>query len=130
MVIPQDIQEIIGKQNLYYLATASKDGKPNLICLTFIKVYDDYQLLIADNKFEKTRKNLEENPQIAIVVYDEASRASYQLKGTASLHTEGDCFEDTISWVNERIPDGHIKPKAGVVLNVEEIYCGTERVVQ
>ncbi|MBN2457905.1 pyridoxamine 5'-phosphate oxidase family protein [Candidatus Woesearchaeota archaeon] len=126
MKIPEHIQEVISSQELHTLSTSSAEGIPNIIYLKFLKVYNDCQILIADNKFHKTKKNLLENPRIAFVVYDKDSRKAYQIKGKAEIHTDDNIFSDTVEWVHSRRPD--IDPKSGVVLNVEEIYCGAERI--
>ena len=70
MKIPKHIQEIIDKQELHILSTSTKDGLPNIIYLKFLKVYNDKQILIANNKFFKTETNLLENPKISFVVLD------------------------------------------------------------
>jgi len=44
-------KEIINKQELHILSTSTKEGTPNIIYLKFIKVYNDEQILIANNKF-------------------------------------------------------------------------------
>ena len=70
MKIPKYIQEVINKQELHILATSTKEGIPNIIYLKFLKVYNDNQILVANNKFFKTEKNLIENPKISFVVLD------------------------------------------------------------
>jgi len=86
MNIPKHIQEIINKQKLHILSTSTKDGVPNIIYLKFLKVYNDKQILIANNKFFKTEKNLLENPRISFVVLDKENKKSYQIKGTVEFH--------------------------------------------
>ena len=55
MRIPIYIQEIINKQELHILSTSTKDGIPNIIYLKFLKVYNDKQILIANNIFFKEK---------------------------------------------------------------------------
>ena len=127
MKIPKYIQEAIDKQELHILSTSSQKGVPNIIYLKFLKVYNDEQILIANNKFFKTEKNLIENPQIAFVVFDKDARKSYQIKGTVQIHKEGKIYEDTVQWVKEKRTKPMI-PKSAVILNVEEIYCGADKI--
>ena len=126
MNIPQHVKDVISGQKVYVLSTASRDGKPNTIYLTFLMVHDDEHVLIADNKFFKTERNLRENPIISFLVMDEKNRKAYQLKGRAELHTEGGLFQETVRWVKERKPD--LVPKAAVLMKVEEIYSGAEKI--
>ncbi len=128
MKIPEHIQEIINKQELHILSTSTRDGVPNVIYLKFLKVYNDEQILIANNKFSKTEKNLTENPRASFVVLDKENKKSYQIKGGVEFHTNDDVFEDTVKWVKEKSSSPDLHPKSGIIFNVEEIYCGAEKI--
>ncbi len=131
MKIPEKIQKVIAEQTLHLIATASKKGKPNLIYVKFLKVFSKTQLMIADNKFFKTEKNLLENPKIAIVVFDKKEGRTYQLKGSVEIFKEGSVFEECVKWVKKtRIKEAKsaMVPKAAVLMNVKEIYCGAEKI--
>ncbi len=131
MKIPENIQKTISTQDLHLIATADLAGKPNLIYVKFLKVYNDRQLLIANNKFFKTQKNLAANPKMSVLVLDKETGKSYQLKGGTETHGDGSVFEDCAKWVGEeRIKESkpEMVPKAAVVLSVEEIYCGAKKI--
>ena len=128
MKIPTNIQNIINKQQLHILSTSTKEGIPNIIYLLFLKVYNDEQILIANNKFFKTEKNLLENPIIAFVVFDKENKKAYQIKGNIEIHKDDEVFDDTVKWVKSERPD--INPKSAIIVNVEEIYCGAEKVLE
>jgi len=74
MKIPKYVQEVINKQELHILSTSTKEGIPNIIYLKFLKVYNDEQILIVNNKFFKTEKNLLKNSRIAFVVLDKKKK--------------------------------------------------------
>ncbi|MFO7919152.1 MAG: pyridoxamine 5'-phosphate oxidase family protein [Anaerolineae bacterium] len=123
--IPPEIVENIGALKPFPVATASTEGKPNLIYVSFLRVVDEETLGLADNFFFKTRKNLDANPIMAVTFWGEAIDDCYQVKGSVDVETEGPLYEDCVDWVqgvNEQM-----KPKAAVVLHVEEIYSGKER---
>jgi len=124
MEIPKYIQKIINKQELHILSTSTKEGTPNIIYLKFLKVYNNKQILIANNKFSKTEKNLLENPKISFVVLDRENKKSYQIKGTAEVHKDDQIFQDTVEWVKDKSSSSTTHPKSGIILNVEEVYCG------
>ncbi len=126
MKIPEHIKDVIANQKVHVLSTSSRDGKPNTIYLTFLRIRDDEHVLIADNKFFKTEKNLKENPVLSFLVMDEKNRKAYQLKGRTEMYTEGEIFQETVRWVKERKPD--LVPKAAVLMEVEEIYSGADRI--
>ncbi len=128
MKIPKIIQEIINKQELHVLSTSTKEGTPNIIYLKFLKVYNNEQILIANNKFSKTRKNLLENPKISFVVLDKENKKSYQIKGTVEFHKDDQIFKDTVKWVEDERSSTTTHPKSGIILNVKEIYCGAEKI--
>ncbi len=129
MKIPKHIQEVINKQEIHILSTSTKDGMPNIIYLKFLKVYTDEQILIANNKFSKTEKNILENPRISFVVMDVENRKAYQLKGTVEIHKDDKIYEDTLEWVKTKRPDMD-PPKSGVILTIQEIYCGAEAIME
>lgn len=127
MKIPKHIQKVINNQDLHILAT-SKDGAPNVIYLKFLKVYNDEQVLVADNKFCKTDHNLQQNPYASFVVFDRQNHKSYQLKGRAEFHTNDEVFKDCEKWVLEKRPHNGIYPKSAVLINIKEIYAGAEKI--
>ena len=127
MKIPKHIQNTINNQEVHILSTSTKEGVPNIIYLKFLKVYNDDQILIANNLFSKTEKNLIENPRISFVVLDKENRKAYQMKGTVEIHKEDKIYEDTVEWIKIKRPDMN-SPKSGIILNVEEIYSGAEKI--
>lgn len=129
MKIPKHIQDVINNQGVHTLATSTKAGLPNIIYLTFLKVYNDNQILIANNKFFKTEKNIIENPRISFVVLDKENKRAYQIKGTVEIHKDDKIYEDAVEWVKIKRPDMN-SPKSGIIINVEEIYSGAEKVFE
>jgi predicted pyridoxine 5'-phosphate oxidase superfamily flavin-nucleotide-binding protein len=129
MKIPKHIQDVINNQKIHILSTSTKEGIPNIIYLKFLKVYNDNQILIANNKFSKTENNLIENPRISFVVLDKENGKAYQVKGAIEIHKDDKIYEDTVEWVKTKRPDMDI-PKSGVILNVDEIFCGAEKIFE
>ncbi len=107
--IPEDIQQFLqGKQG--WVATASKDGMPNIAIKGSLRLLDDEHLMFADLFSKKTQENLSENPQVAVMVYDDQVRKSYLFKGTAEPITAGLLFDQTVEWVkkmNPKLPTPH-----------------------
>jgi len=131
MKIPKKVLKAIEGQKLHLVATASSKGSPNLIYVGFLKVYSKTQLMVANNKFFKTEKNLLENPKMTSLVLDQETGKAYQLKGNVEIYKEGNVFEECVKWVKEtriRESKSEIIPKAAVLMNVEEIYCGAETI--
>jgi len=116
--MPPEIKDVVSKQKPLPIATADKSGKPNVVFVTMWKIVDDETLLFVDNFFNKTRKNLEANPNMAIVAYDSESKKSYQIKGTVDIETKGDRF----AGAKEMADSKKLPGKAAVVFHVKEIY--------
>ncbi len=107
------------------IASASSDGIPNIVYVTYIKAVDNETLVVADNKFEKTRKNLDENPRLSVVVLDPDTKKAYQIKCRSECVTDGDRYNKVVDWVHINHPQ--MTPKAAFYLKVDEVYCGAER---
>ena len=118
--IPPDVQEFIkGKQG--WVATASRDGIPNVSIKGSLRLLDDEHLVFADLFSLKTRKNLRENPKVAIMVYDGESRRGYAFKGSAEQIDSGPLFDKTVEAIQKQMPQLPV-PKYVVRVTVESIY--------
>ncbi len=119
--MPPEIKDVVAKQKPLPIATADKSGKPNVVFVTMWKILDDETILFVDNFFKKTRKNIEANPNMAIVAYDSDAKKSYQVKGTVDIETKGNRF----STAKEMADSKKLPGKAAVVFHVKEIYDAT-----
>jgi predicted pyridoxine 5'-phosphate oxidase superfamily flavin-nucleotide-binding protein len=79
-----------------YVATSANDGKPNVVPIGLAEVVDDTHVMIVDVFMNKTRKNIEENQQVAFAVTDSAKLQAWQFKGNASVVTSGELFDKAV----------------------------------
>jgi len=127
MEMSMEIQDMIN-ENLVHLATTSLDGIPNVVPVGGIRAISESELLIVDVLFDKTKKNLLGNPDVAIAVevLGKGAPRGYQLKGRAKVFTSGEIFEKAEKMVEEmrKRRQGHtdLKVKSAVLVDVEEIY--------
>ncbi|MCD4845662.1 MAG: pyridoxamine 5'-phosphate oxidase family protein [Methanosarcinales archaeon] len=127
MKMSKEIQDMIN-ENLVHLATTSKDNNPNVVPVGGIRAISDNELLIIDVLFDKTKKNLLENPKVAIAieVLREGPPRGYQLKGHSTIHTSGKFFEQAKMMVEnmrkKRPNHPDLKLQSAVLVEVEEIY--------
>ena len=147
--ISNDIREIL-KTNISYFATASRNNNPNVVPVGLVEPISDSEILIVDVLFNKTRKNLMENPWVALSVTDINRLQAYQLKGKGEFITSGQLFDRAFKIMKEKhtrrnkimeekfnkiqdpklkerlkkMMDMHTKlrPKAVVLMTVNEIY--------
>ncbi len=120
--LPDAVKKAIIKQDIFPVATSNQDCIPNVVYIAYLKVLDNQTILIADNYLKKTRDNILSNGKIAFAVRDE-EKGSFQIKGTAERLTEGDLFDEVQKWVKDELPK-----VAAVVMHIEEIYNGAERI--
>ena len=102
-------------------STVDEKGIPNAIYATCVTKFDENTIVVADNYFDKTRKNIFGGTRGSIL-FITSDNKSFQLKGSVEYHTEGEVFDDMKRW-NPKEHPGH----AAAVLKIEEVYSGSER---
>jgi len=116
--VTEEIKESLKGTKVAYLATAAKDGTPNVVPIGAFKFLDDETLLISDQFFNKTLKNLQENPQIALSWWGE--KGGFQIKADITIHTDGEIFRENVEWVHSLRPTLH--PKSAIVGKITGVY--------
>jgi predicted pyridoxine 5'-phosphate oxidase superfamily flavin-nucleotide-binding protein len=120
--IPEAVKEAWGRrEGPVVLATVDGDGMPNIIYVTCVSLYGEERLVVADNYFDKTRKNIKTGSSGAALFMTNDKKA-YQLKGALEYHVDGPVFEDMKKW-NPPAHPGH----GAVALVVGAIYSGSKR---
>jgi len=122
MKIPEAVKEAWGrKEGAVILATVDGAGRPNIIYVTCVSLYGDDRRVVADNYFDKTRKNIKASSKGA-ALFITTDKKAYQLKGSLEYHGAGPVFDDMKKWNPPKHP-GH----AAAALVVEEVYSGAQR---
>ena len=103
------------------LATVSEDGIPNIIYVGSVSIFGEDRFVVADNYFDKTRRNIRGGCKGALLFLDKKGK-SYQVKGAFEYHEDGEIFVH-MKAVNPPKHPGH----AAAALYVEEVYSGAER---
>lgn len=103
--------------------TVDKNGIPNSIWATCVSKFNEETIVIADNYFDKTQKNILGGCKGSILFITNEGK-SFQIKGTIEYHKEGTIFEDMKKWNPTKHPGN-----AAAVLSVDEAYSGAERLV-
>ncbi|MFA6715015.1 MAG: pyridoxamine 5'-phosphate oxidase family protein [Victivallales bacterium] len=104
------------------LTTVDKNGVANSIYATCVGLYQDKYIVVADNYFDKTRKNILDGSN-GLALFITKGKKAYQVKGTLEYHRDGELFDFMKSWNPEQHP-GH----AAAVLVPEEVYSGAQRI--
>ncbi len=132
----KELMDLINGGGYCYWGTASKDGIPNVAIYRATRAASPDTIVVSSHVMGKTFKNIQENPRVSVIVYSglppnklQASTKDYmlvsggQVKGSATLHTSGEVFEQTKARTAERMgAESDARLQAVVVLKVEEIY--------
>jgi len=133
-----ELMDLINSAPCCYLATASKDGVPNVVPVGSTAAVSPDTIVVAGLFMLKTLENLKQNPKAAVVINatkppdKEGSGGKGpkfiggQVKGSVTLLTSGDMHEQTKNRIAQKIGTemaGRIK--ATVVIKAEEIYSVT-----
>ena len=105
------------------LATTDKAGIPNIIYATCVSKYSEDTIVVADNFFDKTRKNILSGSKGSLLFITNDDKA-FQIKGSIEYHKDGEIFEDMKKWNSTQLPGN-----AATALKVEEVYSGAEKLL-
>ena len=105
------------------LTTVSKDGVPNSIYVGVVDHYEDRTFFIANNYFSKTKQNILDGGQAALLFMTRRMK-SYQFKGTLELQDSGPIY-DAMKELNPAQYPGH----SVAVLRVAQVFSGAEQLV-
>ncbi len=110
------IRETIAEIRPAIIATASRDGKPNVSAKGSFRVLDDDHVVFADISSPRTIANLRENPGISILVMHPRSMKGCRLWGKAEVLDSGELFER----ISREFAERNIEVKHVVKIEVEE----------
>jgi predicted pyridoxine 5'-phosphate oxidase superfamily flavin-nucleotide-binding protein len=104
---------------LTWVSTVTQEGDPHLAPVCFVKPIDKDKLLIGVSFIAKTALNIKSGSRVAVgnAVYPNG----YMIKGSGQVVETGKYFEDFKERINKRF-GGKIKPRAAILVNVEEVY--------
>jgi predicted pyridoxine 5'-phosphate oxidase superfamily flavin-nucleotide-binding protein len=91
--LSEEIKKIVNEVHPALIATASKDGKPNVSPKGSFQVLDDEHVVFADIASPRTMANLRENPQVSVIVFDPATRKGCRIWGKAEIVESGTLFD-------------------------------------
>jgi predicted pyridoxine 5'-phosphate oxidase superfamily flavin-nucleotide-binding protein len=94
--LSEEVKKILIEVHPSLVATADKNGRPNVSPKGSFRVLDDEHVIFVEAGRLYTLTNLRENPQLSAIVFDSATRRGCRLWGKAEILESGQLF-DTIS---------------------------------
>lgn len=125
-----EMMDLINNMAAPYLATASREGVLNVVPCGSTRAVGPDTITITALHLDKTLRNLEENPNVALVFNSELGKKGalrdvkgWQIKGEATLMRSGEYFERAKEGAAKRFgPEASDRVKAAVVIKVTEIF--------
>ncbi len=122
--LPKNVIEAWNKRKgPVVFTTVDKKGIPNAIYASCVSMFNEGTIVIADNYFDKTRRNVLSGGIGSILFITDGDK-SYQVKGSTSYHKDGPVFDDMKKWNPAEHPGN-----GAVAFEVEEVYSGSERLL-
>ncbi len=119
-ILTEDMQRMVRRQRLGFVATVAADGTPNLSHKGTTTVWDDDHLVFADIRSSGTVANLRRNPAVEINVVDPFIRKGYRFKGIATVLTEGPQYDEILAFYEKAgIFDAPRRIRAIVLVKIE-----------
>jgi len=114
--LPEKVKETIAEIRPGIIATASKDGKPNVSAKGSFRVLDDDHVVFADISSPRTIANLRENPNVSILVVHPKSMRGCRIWGKGEILDSGELFDQ----MNKEFAERNLKVNHVVKITVEE----------
>lgn len=102
--LSEEMKTAFSEVKIFPVATASKEGIPNVVPIGFCQLVDDETIWIADNFMVKSLANLDENPNLAVYVWGPDTGGCFQIKGKATVIRSGEKFDKMKAIVNAAKP--------------------------
>ena len=116
------MQKLFAQVPTVVISTSTVDGTPNSVPVGSKKIIDNETILISNQFLNKTLANMKVNPKVAVTFWE--GFEGYQLKGTVSIETSGQRYEETARWIEDlgNKVGFPLKSQSAIILRIEEIY--------
>jgi len=118
--LSEKVKETIAEIRPGIIATASKDGKPNVSAKGSFRVLDDDHVVFADISSPRTIANLKENPQVSVLVIHPKSMKGCRIWGKGEIIDSGELFDQ----MSKEFAELNLKVNHVVKITVEETQDG------
>jgi len=121
--MPQLTEEMIQSfraMKFFPLATASRDGEPNVVPMGAVFLMDPETIWIGDQFMKTTIQNVKENPRASLYVWGPDVKGCYKIKATVTVKTSGQEYETMKMKVKEKKPT--LNCRSLLILKITGVY--------
>ena len=115
-----EMKEAFAKMKIFPVATASKDGTPNVVPIGVVELVSDDTIWITDNFMNKTLSNIRLNPKIALYVWGADIKGCYQIKGVATIKSSGREYDEMKAKLNVKNPA--LPARSLIIVKITEVF--------
>jgi len=115
--LSDEVKNMIAEIRPGIIATASKDGKPNVSAKGSFRVLDDNHVIFADINSPRTIANLRENPYVSILVVHPRTLKGCRIWGKCEIVNSGPLFDQ----LNKEFVEKGLKVNHVVKITVEKV---------
>jgi predicted pyridoxine 5'-phosphate oxidase superfamily flavin-nucleotide-binding protein len=115
--LSEEVKTMIAEIRPGIIATASKDGKPNVSAKGSFRVLDDEHVIFADINSPRTMANLRDNPYVSILVVHPRTLKGCRIWGKGEILTSGSLFDQ----LNKEFTEKGLKVNHVVKIKVEKV---------
>ncbi|TMA11116.1 MAG: pyridoxamine 5'-phosphate oxidase family protein [Deltaproteobacteria bacterium] len=104
------------------LATASKDGEPDIGYKGSMMVFDNESLAYWERTRRQHLKNVQENPKVVVLFRDPKTRVNFRFHGVVTIHEKGAIRDQVMGrTVKDEIDKDPERKGAAVVIRVDNV---------
>jgi len=115
-----EMKEAFGKMKIFPVATASKDGTPNVVPIGVVELVSDDTIWIVDNFMKKSLENLKANPKIALYIWGPDIKGCFQIKGHVTVKISGRDFDEMKVKINKKNPA--LPARSLVIVKITDVF--------
>lgn len=116
--LTQEMKDMIATQQCF-VGTVNHDGTPNVAPKRSTRVLSDDSLIFSEGTGGATYENIKRGSKVSVSVVNRDILDGYRFLGNASLHEEGQLFDQAAEMAEKR---GMPSPFAVVVIKITEIH--------
>ena len=118
--LTEEMKDAFSKMKIFPVATASKDGTPNVIPIGIVELINDETIWITDNFMNKTLSNLRTNPKISLYVWGPDIKGCFQIKGVATIRSSGKEYDEMREKINRKNPA--LPARSLIIMRITEVF--------